>query len=503
MQVRCGPSALVVGTLVAAFSVGAEQPAEIQASWPQFRGVNACGVSHDESPLPVEFGRENALWATPLPPGHSSPCIWGDRVFLTGFDREAGRLETFCLDRHSGEILWRRPAPANEIEKVHPISTPANATPATDGERVYVYFGSFGLLCYDFTGRELWQLPQPAPLTPYGSGSSPIVADEYVVLSCEQPPRPVVLAVDRRTGREAWRHACLPYLPGYATPVVWDHDETREVILHTSVGVTALRLQDGSRQWWVSMLSAASSTPAVAPDRLFVAACWPGGEPQDRVPLPEFDQAQSRYDADGDGEIDRQELPADLLIVRRAEVGDILGAEIPLARAFNFFDADGDGRYDRAEWARAVEFSRRGREHGLLAVRPGGQGDVTHSHVMWRESRSVAEVPSPLVYRGQVYMIKDGGIVSCLEAASGRLLYRTRLGPRGAYFASPVAGDGKIYAASCGGVVTVLAAGETFQVLAGNDLREPIFATPAIAAGKLYIRTEQRLYAFGPINPKP
>jgi outer membrane protein assembly factor BamB len=107
------------------------------------------------------------------------------------------------------------------------------------------------------------------------------------------------------------------------------------------------------------------------------------------------------------------------------------------------------------------------------------------------------------VYRGQVYMIKDGGIVSCLEAASGRLLYRTRLGPRGAYFASPVAGDGKIYAASCSGVVTVLAAGDTFQVLAGNDLREPIFATPAIAAGKLYIRTQQRLYAFGPINPKP
>jgi len=490
--------ALGLGSLIAAKACGAESAAVSQAFWPQFRGVNACGVSQDESRLPVRFGPATALWATPLLPGHSSPCIWGERIFLTGFDRDAGTLETLCLDRHSGEILWRRPAPATAIENVHPISTPANATPAADGQRVYVYFGSFGLLCYDFAGRELWQLPQPAPPTQYGSGSSPIVVDDYVVLSCEYPPNPVLLAVDCRSGRVVWRRASLPYLPGYATPVVWDSDGTKEVIVHSSVGVTAWRLPDGARQWWMSVLSAAASTPMVAGDRLFVAACWPGGEPEDRVPLPEFDQSLAKYDADGDGRIGKQELPADLLIVRRAEVGEILGAEIPLARAFGFFDTDGDERYDRVEWSRAVAFSQHGREHGLLAVRPGGQGDVTQSHVVWRESRSVAEVPSPLVYGGQVYMVKDGGIVSCLEAASGRLLYRTRLGPRGAYFASPVAGDGKIYAASYGGVVTVFAAGQTFQPLASNDLQAPILATPAIAAGKLYIRTQQRLYAFGP-----
>ncbi len=498
MRVGRWSLALALGSLVAAAASGTEPAAESQAHWPQFRGVNACGVSQYEGRLPVEFKPENALWSTPLPPGHSSPCIWGDRIFLTGFDLDAGKLQTLCLHRNSGEILWRRPAPATTIEKVHPISTPANATPAADGERVYVYFGSFGLVCYDFTGHELWQLPQPAPPTQYGSGSSPIVVDEYVLLSCEYPPKPALLAIDRRSGRVVWQRASLPYLPGYATPVVWGHDGTQEVIVHSSVGVTAWRLRDGAQQWWVSMLSAAASTPLVVGDRLFVAACWPGGEPEDRVPLPEFDQSLSKYDADGDGKIDKQELPADLLIVRRAEVGDILGAEIPLVRAFNFFDTDGDERYDRAEWSRAVAFSQRGREQGLLAVRPGGRGDVTQSHVVWRESRSVAEVPSPLVYRGQVYMVKDGGIVSCLEAATGRLLYRTRLGPRGAYFASPVAGDGKIYATSYGGVVTVFAAGQTFLPLASNDLQEPILATPAMAAGKLYIRTQQRLYAFGP-----
>jgi outer membrane protein assembly factor BamB len=476
--------------------VGAEFAVKPPACWPQFRGPNASGVSSDPHPLPVEFSPASAIWMTPLPPGHSSPCIWGDRIFLTAFDRETQHLETLCLARADGRILWRQAAPATSIEKVHPVSTPANATPATDGRRVYVYFGSFGLLCYDFSGTEIWRLPQTASPTPYGSGSSPIVAGEFVILSVESPPKPVLLAIDRRTGQVAWRHDCLPYLPGYATPVTWNNGGTDEVILHSSVGVTALRLADGAEQWWVSLLSAASSTPAVGEGHLVVAACWPGGEPEDRVRLPEFDQMLARCDANRDGRIDKRELPPDLLIVRRSESGDIPGAKIRLADVFPFFDADADEQYERAEWDKAVAFSLHGRDHGLLAIRPGGRGDVTKSHVAWRESRGVSEVPSPLVYGGRVYMVKDGGIVSCLDASSGRLLYRTRLGPTGAYFASPVAGDRKLFAASHNGAIIVWAAGETFQRLAVNELHEPIFATPAIADGHLYVRTAHRLYAF-------
>jgi outer membrane protein assembly factor BamB len=475
---------------------GGEVPSKPSACWPQFRGPNACGAPEHELTLPVEFGPERAIWMTPLPPGHSSPCIWGDRIFLTAFDRESQHLETLCLARADGKILWRQTAPAGTTEKVHPISTPANATPATDGQRVYTYFGSYGLICYDFAGQEVWRLPQAAPPTPYGSGSSPIVAGEFVVVSVESPPKPVLLAIDRRTGRIAWRHECVPYLPGYATPVIWNDGGTAEVVLHSSVGVTALRLADGAEQWWVSQLSAASSTPTVVDGRLFVAACWPGGEPEDRVRLPEFDQMLSRCDANRDGKIDKKELPADLLIVRRAESGEIPGSEIRLADVFPFFDADADEQYERGEWDKAVAFSEHGREHGLLAIRPGGRGDVTKTHVIWRESRSVSEVPSPLAYGGRVYMVKDGGVVSCLDAQSGRLLYRTRLGPKGAYFASPVAGDGKVFAASHNGSIVVFAAGETFQRLAVNELHEPIFATPAIADGQLYVRTESRLYAF-------
>jgi outer membrane protein assembly factor BamB len=136
-------------------------------------------------------------------------------------------------------------------------------------------------------------------------------------------------------------------------------------------------------------------------------------------------------------------------------------------------------------------------EHGLTAVRLGGEGDVTESHVAWRETRNVAEVPSPLLLDGRLYMVANGGLLSCFEAESGKLLFRKRLGAGGAYFASPVAGDGKTYLASNEGKVTVIAPGDSLEILAQNDLGEPILATPAIADGKIYIRTDGALYAFG------
>jgi outer membrane protein assembly factor BamB len=244
------------------------------------------------------------------------------------------------------------------------------------------------------------------------------------------------------------------------------------------------------------MLSGSASTPVVGDGRVFVAAFWPGGEPEDRPRLPSFDELLAQSDKNADGEVSKEELSPDLVLLRRSEIGEIFGAEIKLAGAFALFDANGDDRYDRREWTKAVDFSLHGREHGLIAIRPGGTGNVTKSHVAWREGRCVAEVPSPLFYRGRVYMLKDGGILSCLDAGTGRLLYRERLGPVGAYFSSPVAGDGKIYAASHRGTMVVCAAGDSFQRLGVNPFDEAMFATPAIAAGVMYIRTEKQLYAI-------
>jgi outer membrane protein assembly factor BamB len=136
-------------------------------------------------------------------------------------------------------------------------------------------------------------------------------------------------------------------------------------------------------------------------------------------------------------------------------------------------------------------------DHGLTAIKPGGKDNVTDTHILWQEKRNVAEVPSPLYYDGRVYMIKKGGLVSCMNAKTGKLLFRERLGAFGPYYSSPITAHGRIYIASGKGIVTVFALGDTLEVLAKNDLKEQIFATPAVVDNKLYVRTVKHMYAFG------
>ena len=164
----------ILGVLAAA----APLPAESTSNWPQFRGGGGLGVAA-EGKAPVEFGpKKNVIWSVELPPGHSSPCIWGDKIFLTALDKT--HLETLCLDRKDGRVLWRAAAPAEKIEPTHRIASPASPTPATDGERVYVYFGSFGLLAYDFVGKEVWRKPLPPPVVEFGASSSPEIGRAHV-----------------------------------------------------------------------------------------------------------------------------------------------------------------------------------------------------------------------------------------------------------------------------------------------------------------------------------
>jgi outer membrane protein assembly factor BamB len=165
--------------------------ADSNARWPQFRGPNAIGVAANGMKLPTDFGpAKNVIWKTPLPLGHSSFCIWDDRIFLTGFDPAAKKLETLCLDRRTGQILWRQAAPAKQIEKGHHFNNPAVSTPATDGERVYVYFGSFGLLCYDFEGKEQWQKPLPQVRTTFGTATRPSSQVIYCCSNVNSNPIP-------------------------------------------------------------------------------------------------------------------------------------------------------------------------------------------------------------------------------------------------------------------------------------------------------------------------
>ena len=192
-------------------------------SWPQFRGPNCAGVADAEKP-PIEFGPEtNLVWKVALPKGVSSPCIWGDRIFLTAL--EDNKLVTLGIDRKNGKVLWRQIAPAEKIEATHPEGSPASATPATDGKGVYVYFGSYGLLGYDLHGRELWRKPLTLGTVINGSGTSPAVIKDRLILTCDQQDdKSFLIAIDPRNGKTIWETPRPGFFSGYTTPVLWGDD---------------------------------------------------------------------------------------------------------------------------------------------------------------------------------------------------------------------------------------------------------------------------------------
>jgi outer membrane protein assembly factor BamB len=473
-------------------------PAQEPANWPQFRGENSAGIAASGAAPPVEFGpAKHLLWKQAVPFGHSSPSVWGDRIFLTAFDKDSSRLELLCLDRKLGHILWRRPVAAEKIEKVHAVSSPATATPAVDGERVYAYFASYGLMAFQLDGKPAWTVPLPMPQTLFGSGASPVVAGELVILNRDAVADAYLLAVDRRSGKTVWKQ---PYpanafraAESYSTPVLWRD----QAILHRAGLIEGYGLKDGKRRWWVNAATSGTSTVAAGKDLVYAATWSPFGEADQRLTVPDFATLLKRYDSDGDGQISESEFPADLAVARRPDAPDVPGATIFLKKFFSGMDANKDGLLQEKEWegmrANLAAFHI---DHGLIAFRPGGEGDLT-AQVAWREKTAIPEVPSPLVYQNRVYMVRNGGIITCLDAQSGKMLYRGRLGAGGPYYASPVAADGKVYAASGEGAVVVLSAADKLDVLARNNLGEEIFGTPAIAGSRIYVRTAHHLYAFG------
>jgi outer membrane protein assembly factor BamB len=475
-------------------SAGSQPGSAGEGNWPQFRGPDALGLAVGKGKLPVKFGpKKNVLWKTPLPAGMSSPCVWGQRIFLTGFDAKSKKLQTLCLDRKSGKVLWRKAAPATSLEKVHLTSSNATGTPATDGKHVCVYFGSYGLLCYDFEGKELWKLPLPTPKTRFGSGTSPILHKGIVLLKC-QGAKGQLLALDARTGKAVWKKERLPFDPAYSLPLVRKYKDGHEVIIHGEGGVRAYDLKEGKERWALAgMFCAAIPTPIEAEGLLFFVAQFPGGDRDDPLQMPSFSDMLKKYDKNKDGMLDRKEVKDVILYSRDRLTKE---GDIKLLDLFGVFDRNGDGKISRLEWNLARSMVGMMLRNALMAVRLEERDGKVKTKVVWREKNALPEVSSPLCYRGRLYTIKHGGILSCLQAKTGKVLFRKRGGSVGLYYASPVAGDGKIYLASARGVVTVLAAGDAYKLLARVEMEEPIAATPVLIADVLYLRTEKHLYAF-------
>ena len=469
-------------------------------NWPQFRGPNSSGIAASGCRPPVTFGPgEHLVWKTALPSGHSSPCIWGDCIFVTGYEKENQTFSVYCLRRPDGGVEWQRSIQVEAVEKIHPISHLATATPATDGERVYVYFGSFGMLCYDFAGQEVWKRKLPIPQTAFGTGTSPVVTGEMILLNRDEKKQPMLIGLDRLTGEILWESTVPPdtqrenYRGSYATPVRWNN----EWVLHRYKEIVAYS-DTGERQWALPATTGGASTPAVGDDALYVGTWHNLGEAELQVDLPDFAEFAAIHDQDTDGEISRNELPADQMIARRPEATPgTKGADIRFGSwLFRAFDADSNGVLSPTEWeAGRQDLYRERREHGLVALRRSQAQEPPR--VIWLENKSAAEVPSPLYYDDLIYMIKNGGIVSCLEAESGELQYRERLGARGSYYASPIVAGNKVYAASEQGIVVVFQCGKSLEILARNDLGENIYATPGVVEDRIYIRTTGHLFCFG------
>jgi outer membrane protein assembly factor BamB len=468
---------VMLGTLLALAVMAAANDTD----WSRFRGPNGSGVSGTTN-LPTEFGPDkNVVWKVDLPTGYSSPVIHGDRIYLSGQrDRD---LVTIALDRSSGKILWERIAPRDRTEKLDRRNRPAAASAAVDGEHVVVFFGDYGLIAYDAGGRQLWTQPLGPFNNVYGMGASPIIAGDTVILACDQSTGSFIAAWDKRTGKERWRTPRPEAKSGHATPILWsDAGGRRQILLAGSFMLTAYDVDDGRRLWWVGGLSfEIKSTPVIHGDTLYINGFGsPENNPGSQVEVMPTDEAFATLDLDKDGKLSRDEV-----------------SKQHVRRYFPYMDLDGDGLLSRDEWDyyRAAMAS----ENGMLAIRLGGSGDMTATSVRWKYHRGIPQLPSPLVYRDVLYMVNDGGgIVTMLHPGTGELLTQGRLpGESDSFYASPVAGDGKVFIASEKGQVFVLPAGPTLEPLAVNDMGDGIYATPALVDGRIYLRTVNALYCFG------
>jgi outer membrane protein assembly factor BamB len=455
----------------------AAQPGPVQ--WPQFRGVNCAGVGDASARPPVKIGpQENVLWKVEVPWSPGSAAIWGDRLFINTY--HDGKLETRSYDRGTGKLIWVKGVKPDELEVFHRSDgSPAAATPATDGKHVVSYFGSFGLLCYDSEGNELWRRPLPVALSGggFGSGTSPVIVGELVFLNRDQDKDSSLLAIELQSGKTRWEAPRPDARGSFGTPIVWNDSGVEEVVLAGSQRIKSYDMKTGAERWVVEGTTGFACPTAVAGDGLLYFAGWsPGGADAPWPPWPAF---LAQNDKNGDGEIALEELPE---------------ASRDFSRGL---DLNHDGKIAKDDWETLISASKKAR-NVMVAIKPGGRGDITTSHVAWSYTRGLPYVPSPLFYDGRVYLVKDGGLTTSLEAKTGKPAYaQQRLGAVGSYYASPVAAEGRIYLASLSGKLTVIkAGGDKPEILHQVDFGERIFATPALVEDKLYLRTEKHLWAF-------
>jgi len=455
--------------------------------WPQFRGSNASGVSAGAA-IPSEFSESvNIAWRNKVGDGIGSPVVMKGRVFTTAMAGDE-TCAVFGFDAANGRQLWRSEIATGVLPRITPPNSHASSTPAADDARVYVYASTVGIVAFDAgTGAEVWRyaMPKPAYLMDWGAASSPIVHEGRVFFCMDDDLAPFVVALDAKTGKQIWKTARHEMLAGYAIPVICEAEGRTDLVVAGSGKLKGYDPATGAERWTCNTLLRTIMTSPVVRDGVIYVAVQSYGDATRTLKHALLEW----LDTNQDGILARDETPKEF------------------HERFDASDKNKDRQIGPEEIDTAFQSPDNMAAGGniIQAIRGGGTGDVTKTHVLWnQEHKSPSNLASPLLYRDRLYLVKSGGLSSCYDARNGSTLWeRSRIGNFGDYFASPVAVGGKVLLAGRNGFVVVLEDGPTLKVLGKHDLGEEIIATPAIADGRLFVRTRENLICVGAAPAKP
>jgi outer membrane protein assembly factor BamB len=439
--------------------------------WSRFRGPNGSGIGAGTG-YPERLDKDkNLTWRTPLRSGKSSPVLTARHIFLTA--AEGGKLYTLCLDRATGKLLWERSVEKAREQIANRLNHDAAPSPVTDGDNVYSFFKDFGLVSYTAAGKERWRAPLGPFNTTMGIGASPVLAGNLVVVIADQVEGSYIAAFDRASGEMKWKTA-REETEAWGSPLVWQTGNASQVLTTARGQFGAHKLADGSRTISLPGLpNTVVGSPVMAERRLFVLG-YGSEEPAS------FAARLERLDKNKDGMLSADEYGND-----------------PFLYGIAAYKGNRDGVITEPEW---LEKQREVMGPNCLvayelSATPDGKPAPKE---LWRHGKSFTGViPSPLYYEGAVYYVKNGGILTAVHADTGETLKTGRItGALGGYSSSPVAADGKLYLGSEDGFAAVLRAGADWEVQSVTDLGEAIYATPALSAGSVFVRTSEALYRF-------
>ncbi|MEY4568208.1 MAG: hypothetical protein RLY14_3178, partial [Planctomycetota bacterium] len=356
----CVLQAFLVGVLI-----GDEPPA---GDWNEFRGANGSGVAKDCHP-PVDIDPNKPAWMSAVPSGISSPIIAGDFLILTGL--EEGRLQTCALKRSDGSVAWKQILPEVPLEQTHEMNSPAACSAAADKENVYVYFGSYGLICYRIDGEKRWERRLATPKSLYGVTTSPIVHDNRLFLvidddnnlpgSAASASR--VMAVRCHDGETVWETPRPFFRSGWSTPTIWKHGDATDLIVLGSGRLCCYDTENGDEKWYVNGFSRETiSRPIVDEQHVYASASMIGGVADEQPDREPYWQALMQFDTNGDQRLQRDEMTEKFSFPFRPElpIGHP-GFGVPLPRdpakrkerldgMFFGVDRNRDGGWDKDEF---------------------------------------------------------------------------------------------------------------------------------------------------------